>query len=98
MIALVVALLAALRSMVRSRAALAAEVFALRHQLAVLRPQAPVRLRLHRIDRIVWVVLSRMWSEWRHAVQIVSPDTIVRWHRRAVLHGRGRMAPCVSAY
>jgi putative transposase len=82
MLALVVALLAALRSTVRSRAELAAEILALRHQLAVLRRQAPVRLRLRRIDRAVWVLLSQAWSEWRHAVQIVSPDTVVRWHRR----------------
>ena len=37
MLALVVALLAALQSTTRSRAALAAEILALRHQLAVLR-------------------------------------------------------------
>jgi hypothetical protein len=82
MLAFLVALLAALRSTARSRAELAAEILALRHQLAVLRRQAPARLRLRRIDRVVWVLLSRAWSEWRHAVQIVSPDTVVRWHRR----------------
>jgi len=37
MVAFLVALLAALRSTVRSRATLTVEVFALRHQLAVLR-------------------------------------------------------------
>ena len=68
--ALVVALLAALRSTVRSRAALAAEVLALRHQLAVLRRQAPRRLHLCRTDRFLWVWLSRAWSEWRPAVQL----------------------------
>lgn len=82
MVAFLVALLAALRSTVRSRAALAVEVFALRHQLAVLRRQAPTRLRLRRVDRPVWVGLSRVWTSWRGAVQIVSPDTVVRWHRR----------------
>jgi len=82
MLAVLVALLAALRSTVRSRAELATEILALRHQLAVLRRQAPARLRLRRIDRVVWVLLSWAWSEWRHAVQIVSPDTVVHWHRR----------------
>jgi hypothetical protein len=81
-IAVVIALIAALRSTIRSRAELATEVLALRHQLAVLRRQAPRRLRLRRTDRLLWVLLSRAWSEWRHAVQIVSPDTVVRWHRR----------------
>jgi len=82
MIAFLVALLAALRSTIRTRTALTLEVFALRHQLAVLRRQAPSRLRLHRLDRLVWVGLSRAWASWRGAVQIVSPDTVVRWHRR----------------
>jgi transposase InsO family protein len=92
--ALVVALLAALRSTVRSRAALAAEVLALRHQLAVLRRQAPRRLRLCRTDRLLWVWLSRAWSEWRHAVQIVSPHTVVRWHRRGfALYWRWKSRP-----
>jgi len=94
MLAVLVALLAALHSTVRSRAALAAEILALRHQLAVLRRQAPARLRLRRIDRIVWVLLSRAWSEWRHAVQIVSPDTVVRWHRRGfALYWRWKSRP-----
>jgi putative transposase len=60
MIAVVIALTAALRSTVRSHADLVVEILALRHQLAVLRRQAPVRLRLRRIDRAVWVVLSRV--------------------------------------
>jgi hypothetical protein len=68
MIAVVIGLIAALRSTVRSRAELATEVFALRHQLAVLRRQGPRRLRLRRADRLLWAVLSRAWSEWRHAV------------------------------
>ena len=94
MLAFLVALLAALRSTVRSRAELAAEILALRHQLAVLRRQAPARLRLRRIDRLVWVLLSRAWSEWRHAVQIVSPDTVVRWHRRGfALYWRWKSRP-----
>ena len=62
MLALVVALIAALRSTVRSRLDLTAEVFALRHQLAVLRQRAPKRLRLGRTDRLVWVVMSRFWN------------------------------------
>jgi hypothetical protein len=71
MIAAVIALIAALRSTVRSRAELATEMLASRHQLTVLRRQAPARLRLRRIDRVFWVLLSRTWSEWRQAVQIV---------------------------
>jgi putative transposase len=82
MTALLVALLAALRSAVRSRLELEAEILALRHQLAVLQRQAPRRPRLGRTDRLLWVLLSRLWPNWRRAVRIVTPDTVVRWHRR----------------
>jgi hypothetical protein len=82
MVAVIVALLGALRSTCRPQAELVAENLALRHQLAVLRRQAAARLRPRRLDRVVWVVLSRVWSGWWQAVQSVSPDTVVRRHRR----------------
>ena len=78
LLALVVALLTALRSTIRSRTALAAEIPTLRHQFAVLGGHAPRRLRPWRTDRLVWVWLSRAWSEWRHVAEIVSPDAVVR--------------------
>jgi len=83
MSALFVALLASLRAMIRSRTELAAEILALRHQLAVLQRTAPKRPRLRTIDRLLWMLLSRVWPYWRRAVQIVTPATVVRWHRRA---------------
>jgi putative transposase len=82
MLALFVALPAALRSSMRSRLELEAEILALRHQLAVLQRQAPKRPRLGRTDRLLWVLLSRLWPNWRRATRIVTPDTVVRWHRR----------------
>lgn len=74
MLALLVAVVAALRAATRARLELTAEIFALRHQSAVLRQRAPRRLRLGRTDRLVWVLLSRVWSRWRETVQIVSPE------------------------
>jgi hypothetical protein len=82
MTALFVALLAALRATIRSRLELAAEILALRHQLAVLQRTAPKRPHLRRIDRLLWMLLSSVWPNWRQAVQIVTPATVVRWHRR----------------
>ncbi|MBE3096427.1 MAG: hypothetical protein IMZ44_04780 [Planctomycetes bacterium] len=64
MTTLLVALFAALRSTVQSRADLAAEILALRHQLAVLQRQAPRRPRLGRAERLLWVLLSRIWPNW----------------------------------
>src|SRR3989440_8271276 len=80
---LFVALFALVASSFRTRAALQAEILALRHQLAVLQKNAPRRLRFHRCDRLLWVVLSRFWSGWRRCLQMVQPDTVLRWHRRA---------------
>jgi hypothetical protein len=80
--AMLIALFAALRCAVRSRLELEAEVLALRHQLAVLQRQASRRPHLGRADRLLWVLLSRMWPDWRQAVQIVTPDAVVRWPRR----------------
>ena len=78
----VIAILAAIRSGLQTRAELEAEIVALRHQLAVLQQTAPRRFRLSRADRLLWVLLSRVWSGWREAVQIVKPATVVSWHRR----------------
>lgn len=63
----------------RSRQSLALENLALRHQLYVLqRPRS--RIRLKKRDRVVWVVRSRIWRDWRSPLTIVQPDTVVRWH------------------
>jgi hypothetical protein len=34
------------------------------------------------IDRILWAWLSHAWDGWRSAVHIVTPETIITWHRR----------------
>ena len=83
MSSLFVAFFALIASTFRTRAALQAEILALRHQLAVFQKNAPRRLRLHRCDRLLWVVLYRFWSGWRRCLEIAQPDTVVRWHRRA---------------
>ena len=75
-------LLLTLRTWARSRAALQLEVLALRHQLQVLQRARPRRLRLAQPDRCLWVMLSRFWTEWRTALQIVKPETVIAWHRR----------------
>ena len=83
MSSLFVAFFALVTSSFRTRAALQAEILALRHQLAVLQKNAPRHLRLHRCDRLLWVVLYGLWSGWRRCLEIVQPDTVLRWHRRA---------------
>ena len=75
-------LLAALRDCGRSRAFLQLEILALRHQLQVVERSQNRRLRLTRLDRMLWVWLSRVWWQWRSALVIVKPETVISWHRR----------------
>ena len=74
-------LFAVFRSAFRSRVALELENVALRHQLNVLKRSVP-RPRLTSADRYLWVVLSRRWQNWRAALAIVRPETVIAWHRQ----------------
>jgi len=74
-------LLTTMFSIFRSRAALELENLALRHQIGVLQRSARKRPILTTGDRLLWVCLSRMWTDWRSALAIVKPETVVAWHR-----------------
>jgi transposase InsO family protein len=78
---LLLALLSALRSYFKSRAALQAENLALRHQIIVLQ-RGRKRLPLDSGNRLLWVWLSRLWADWRSALAIVNPETVISWHRK----------------
>src|SRR4030095_15263890 len=78
---LVLALLSAARSSLKARRALALENLALAPHLAGLRRPAK-RPKLSGADRAFWVVLARVWPEWRTALVIVQPATVIRWHRK----------------
>jgi len=39
------------------------------------------RPRLTASERLFRVLLHRFWSSWKTALVVVSPDTVVRWHR-----------------
>lgn len=58
------------------------EVLALRHQLAVLQARPRRRPSLGRFDRLLWVMLSRAWPQWRSVLIIVKPETVIAWHRK----------------
>lgn len=77
-----VSLISTLLVSFRSRLALQAEILALRHQLNILQRSSNKRRRLRASDRILWVWLSQLWSDWRSALLIVKPETVIRWHRQ----------------
>jgi hypothetical protein len=79
MLRLLVDLLPAIRSAMRSRGHLVIESLALRQQLATLAGRRHPDIRP--ADRVFWVLLRRYWSRWAQALAIVEPDTVVRWHR-----------------
>jgi putative transposase len=74
------ALFLLLRSLILPRLTLAAEILALRQQLAVLN-RTVKRPQLRERDRLFWVMLSRLWEDWREVLIIVKPNTVVKWHR-----------------
>lgn len=56
--------------------ALARENAALRQQLAVYERKQP-RPRVRDGDRLFWALLSRVWRNWRNALIIVRPETVL---------------------
>ena len=72
--------MAAARDLARTRSELLAENALLRQQVIVLR-RSIERARLHRDDRLLLMVLARLTRRWRDAVHVVSPETLLRWHR-----------------
>src|SRR5438094_1395143 len=87
-----------LRSTIRTQRELALENLALRQQVAVWKVRQP-RPQLTTTDRIFWVVLSRLWKNWRSSLQVVRPETVVRWHRQGLqaLLGMEESTPTGSA-
>jgi transposase InsO family protein len=75
-------LLGTLLLLFRSRSQLQVEILVLRQQLNVLRRTAPKRVRLRALDRLLFVLLYRLWPGILDSVAVIRPDTIVRWHRR----------------
>jgi len=67
----------------RSRLAKEAEIAVLRHQVEVLRRQVS-RLDLEPADRAVMALLSRLLPRARWSAFMVTPATILRWHRDLV--------------
>jgi putative transposase len=76
-------LLGMLLGSLRSEHAKDVEIAVLRHQLEVLRRQVK-RPEFRPADRALLAMLSSALPRWRWSSFLVTPDTILRWHRRLV--------------
>jgi hypothetical protein len=74
----------ALLGWLHPRQDLVLEDLLLHYQLAILtRPtRTRPRARLRSLDKLLWIVGRRWCAGWREHLAIVTPDTVVRWHRQ----------------
>jgi len=56
------------------------ENLALRQQLGVLKRRHP-RPRLDLFDKLFWAMAYQFWPAWKETLIVVTPETVVRWHR-----------------
>jgi putative transposase len=77
------ALLSWLALLARSSASKDAEILTLRHEVAVLRRGNP-KPRIGWADRALLAALARILPTALRAHRIVTPGTLLRWHRRMV--------------
>jgi len=59
----------------------ALENAAMRQQLGVFKRNVK-RPRLSQWDRVFWIGLMTIWKDWRSALVIVRPETVIGWQRR----------------
>ena len=60
---------------------LALQNVALRQQLVVMQRNSR-KPQIRNPDRLFWVLLSRLWSNWKDSLIIIKPQTVVAWHRK----------------
>jgi len=68
------------RLLLSGHQAIAIENAALRMQIAAFQRKRK-RPLLTTLDRLFWISLRRVWSDWRRSLLYVQPDTVVRWQR-----------------
>jgi hypothetical protein len=80
-VAVVIIVVRAVRALAKSRAELVLENLALRQQVASLKRERP-RPNLDDSDRGFWVASRESWPNWIDRLEIVAPETVVKWRRQ----------------
>ena len=76
-----------------SRRDLLLENLSLRQQLMVLKRHG-FRPKIGNLDKLFWLLTRHFWSHWKSALILVTPATVVRWHRT----GFRRYWSCISRH
>jgi putative transposase len=74
-------MLGTVTDLARSKSELVTENALLRQQLIILRRQVK-RPTCAKMDRLILILLARASRAWKHALFIVQPETLLRWHRQ----------------
>jgi hypothetical protein len=69
-----------IRLLLSGHQAVAIENAALRMQIAAFQRKRK-RPLVTTLDRVFWITLRTLWSDWRHPLLYVQADTVVRWQR-----------------
>jgi putative transposase len=70
-----------LRAALIDRQKLLLENAALRQQVIILK-RSVSRPRIEDSDRIFWILMQRFLTDWKSSLLIVTPETVLRWHRK----------------
>jgi hypothetical protein len=46
--------------------------------------EIPKRPQLKNRDRLLWIILASIWSDWRMPLTLVQPETVIGWHRKGL--------------
>jgi transposase InsO family protein len=72
---------ASLADVAKTKKQLMAENALLRQQLIVLNRQVP-KADFQPLDRFILMILASLVRDWKQALLILKPDTLLRWHRQ----------------
>ncbi|MGA2916629.1 MAG: integrase core domain-containing protein [Sedimentisphaerales bacterium] len=78
---LVMLLFELIRLSFKNRHNLILENLLLRQQIIILKRKTK-KPKLKNIDRIILIWISKLWNNWKSALIIVKPETLIGWHKK----------------